>query len=181
MREVCVIDALTGPDGATLSGHQWELVTDRVMGGMSDGDFRFDDLAGEKCLHLRGHVSSDSNTGFVQALLDLERDGLPLDAGRFRGLRVRVRGDGQDYAIALRTTDCTQSWQSYRATIRPTAEWQTLELPFTSFRPYRLDMAFNRRKLTKLGLLAIGTQGAVDFAVSRVEFLGAAEQPLRSA
>ncbi|WGF89376.1 CIA30 family protein [Marinivivus vitaminiproducens] len=181
MREVCVIDALTGPEGDTLSGHHWQLVTDRLMGGESGGDLRFDDLDGETCLHLRGRVSTDSQGGFVQARLDLERDGVPLDAGRFRGLRVRVRGDGQEYVIALRTTDCTQAWQSYWTPIRPSAVWQSIELPFTLFRPYRLDMAFDRRRLTKLGLLAVGIDGEVDFALSRVEFLGAVDRPERLA
>ncbi len=64
-----------------------------------------------------------------------------LDASAYRGLRLTVRGNDQQYSLHLRTPDATRPWQSYRAHFTAAARWQTFDLPFAAFAPYRLDSA----------------------------------------
>lgn len=148
-------------------GTSWRLVTDGVMGGLSDGRLQPDTRAGRACLHLTGGVRLERNGGFVQAALDLAPDGT-LDASRYHGVELDVYGNGESYNLHLRTSDIRLPWQSYRASFDAGPQWQTLRLPFTAFRPYRIDIALDRSRLQRIGLVAIGRAFDADLCIGRV-------------
>jgi hypothetical protein len=161
-----VLDDFTNPGRASGTGTQWRCFTDRVMGGLSVGEARFETLAGRSALRLRGEVSLQNNGGFIQAALDLATGSRPVDVSAYRSLEIIVCGDGRDVGIHLRTADCRRPWESYRAQLATTAKWATVGLPFADFVPYRLDMPLDRTGLRRIGIVAIGEPGPVDIAVA---------------
>ncbi len=110
----------------------------------------------------------DNNGGFVQAALDLTPGSAALDASGYTGIRLVVRGNGEDYSVHLRTPDNVRPWMSYRAHFKTTPDWKTVELPFKDFAPHRIGVPLNIKRLRRLGLVAIGRAFSADLAVAEV-------------
>lgn len=162
-----LIDDFSRDDGRSLLGTPWRLVTDRVMGGLSDGRMRVGEQQGRRSLCLTGAVSLANNGGFVQVNLELSADGV-LDASQFTGVRLVARGNGEGYKVHLKTPDTRLPWQSYRAGFRAEADWREIHLPFAEFVPHRLDAPLDRRRLTRLGIVAIGQAMAAEVCLAEV-------------
>ena len=167
-RDAHTIDDVSSGDLVATNGARWRAVSDRVMGGVSRARLDVATYASVACLQLTGDVSLANNGGFIQAALELARDGVPLDASSFAGLRLRVAGNGAEYVAALRTPDCTRPWQSYRAAFVAAAEWRDVELPFAAFAPHRLTPTLDVTRLRRLGLLAIGREFHASLCVAGV-------------
>lgn len=149
--ELLLIDDRAGATPRT----GWTLVSDAVMGGVSQGTLRPDVVQGRTCLCLRGRISLDNNGGFLQMALDLAPAG-ELDASAWAGVLLDVHGNGEQYNLHLRTGDLTHPWQSYRASFSAGTEWRTLRIPFTGMLAHRTDAALDLRRLRRLGVVAIG-------------------------
>lgn len=168
--ESFLIDDFSNGPGASASGTQWRLFTDRVMGGVSDATSTLETIEGRRCLRLQGRVSLENNGGFVQVALPLSRGGRPFDAGRYKGIRIWVRGNGKTYHIHLRTGQARLPWQFFSAAFNAGAAWQAVELPFVRFKPENLTDKLDPRGLERIALVAIGEKMDADVAVSRLEF-----------
>lgn len=164
-----LIDDFSTPGLVSALGTEWRGVSDRVMGGVSEASVSRIDAGGRKGLHLRGDVRLENNGGFIQAALNLAKGSNTLDASDYRGIRLVVRGNGERYSLHLRTPDNVRPWQSYRAEFTAGAEWQTVDLPFASFTPYRLDAPLDVTQLRRIGLVAIGRAFTADLMVASVE------------
>lgn len=162
-----VIDDRSSGDTRSCLGTRWRFVSDTVMGGASGGRLALATVGGRACLRLTGRVSLENNGGFVQASLDLGVDAF-LDASAFAGVELDVYGKGETYNVHLRTADTHVVWQSYRAAFTTSSRWQTVQLPFTGFRPHRLDAPLDTRSLKRIGLVGIGREFDVDLSVARV-------------
>ena len=149
-------------------GTPWEAITDRVMGGVSRGHVARECLDGRPCLRLTGDVRLENNGGFVQAALDLDPGGDPVDLTGFAGIRLEVRGNEESYSLHLRTADVRRPWQSYRAHFVAGADWEVVVLPFADFVAHRIDAALDLSRVRRLGLVAIGRAFAADLAVARI-------------
>jgi len=149
------------------SGTTWRLISDAVMGGISDGQLTLDNVENRNCLRLRGDVRLENNGGFVQAALDVKDTGA-ADASAYQGLLLEVYGNDQDYNVHLRTNDVWLPWQSYRATFTAPVGWQTLRLPFAGFRGYRIGTALDLEHLERIGIVAIGRAFTADLCVARI-------------
>jgi hypothetical protein len=145
----------------------WEFVSDRVMGGVSEGAVRFETLDGHAAARLTGDVSLENDGGFVQMAFDLD-DGRAFDASGWAGVELLVRGNGETYELRLRTTALTRPWQSFRAAFEAKPEWQHVRLPFADFEAHRTDAAFDPAQMRRLGVLAIGRRFKADVAVAEV-------------
>jgi len=165
-----IIDMRDHGDLAASNGSRWELISDRVMGGVSDGRLTVETVAGRAAVRLRGTVCLENNGGFVQMALDLRSDGGPVDASTWQGLALEVMGNGETYGVHLRTLEVVRPWQSYRQTFQAGPVWRTVRLPFADFRPHRLEAPFDPRRLRRLGLVAIGRAFEADLAVADVRF-----------
>lgn len=154
-----------GPGLLAANGAVWRVVTDQVMGGLSDAGLAREMRAGHSALVLRGRVRLENDGGFVQMALDLDPDGGALDASGFRLLRLSVQGNGARYNVHLRTRDLTRVWQSYRAEFVAGPTWQVIDLPLNEFRPHRTDIPLDLRKLHRIGLVAIGAAMQADLAL----------------
>lgn len=164
------IDALDRAHPQATIGTRWELIADRVMGGVSSGAVSRETLSGRPALRMRGDVSLGNNGGFVQVALDLAPDGSAVDAGGWTGIEIDVLGNGERYNLHLRTADVVRPWQSYRATFTATPEWRTARLPFVDFEPHRLDAPFDPTRLRRLGVVAIGRAFHADVAIGGLRF-----------
>ncbi len=163
------IDSFTDPSGSSALGTSWRLVTDGVMGGVSGGRMQRATLDGEAALCLEGTVRLEHNGGFVQMNLELAPNTV-LDASDYAGLWLRVRGNGEQYGIHLKTPATQRPWQSYRAVITPDASWTNLCLPFAQFHPHRLDTPLDPAALQRLGIVAIGRAFKASICLAGIGF-----------
>jgi len=161
-----LLDDFSRPDGRSALGTAWRAFTDQVMGGVSTQSVGRETVEGERALRLRGEVRLDNNGGFVQVALDL---GGPRDASAFKGLRLRVRGNGERYAVHLRNRDTRLPWQYYEAAFTAKPRWSEVELPFDGFAPQALRTPLDRRALLSVGIVASKRAFQADVALSRLE------------
>lgn len=165
-----IIDDLSQPPPGASNGAAWELVADRVMGGMSNGTMRREVIRGRNSIHLQGDVSLENNGGFLQIALDLAPDGSAVDASNWAGIEIDVVGNNESYNLHLRTADVTRPWQSYRQSFVAEPAWQTVRLPFAAFEAHRIDAPLDLSTLRRIGIVAIGRDFHVDIAISGVRF-----------
>ncbi len=165
-----LIDDFTSQGLVSKLGTQWRGVSDQVMGGISVASVGREIVEGRSCLRLSGDVRLENNGGFIQAALDLTSVGDTFDASGFTGIRLVARGNNEQYSVHLRTPDNVQPWQSYRAQFMAKPDWATIDLPFATFLPYRLDAPLDIIRLRRIGLVAIGRAFRADLAVCRIEF-----------
>lgn len=165
-----LIDDFSAKDFISKLGTQWRAVSDQVMGGISEASIAHDIIDGRLCLRLTGDVHLENDNGFIQAALDLAPSGDTLDASDYTGVRLVVRGNGEKYSVHLRTPDNVRPWQSYRTHFTAGANWETVDLPFEAFTPYRLEAPLDITRLRRIGLVAIGRAFHADFAVSELGF-----------
>ncbi|MGC2823456.1 MAG: CIA30 family protein [Pseudolabrys sp.] len=149
--KLAVIDDLSREPRLSTIGTRWQLFTDQVMGGVSNGSMMREVVAGRPAIRMRGDVSLENKGGFVQIAIDLMPEGKAKDASNWAGVELDVFGNGEEYNIHLRSDDLTQPWQSYRQSFRAGPQWQTVQFRFQDFTPYRTDIALDVRRLRPQG------------------------------
>lgn len=157
-------------DDLSALGTEWSLVTDRVMGGVTEGRLSREDVEGRTARRITGDVRLDNDGGFLQMALDLAPEDGAFDASAYEGIVATVRGNGEDYDLRLRTHDTDHSWQSWRHGFHAGPEWGEVRLPFSAFEAHRIDKPLDLHRLRRLGLVAIGRAFHADLAVSRLAF-----------
>lgn len=167
------IDDLSREPPVATIGSVWQLVTDQVMGGISKGVMGREMVAGRAAIRVRGDVSLENNGGFIQAVLDLSPTAHVVDASGWDGIAIDVFGNGEDYGVHLRTDYLARPWQSYRQNFTASAEWRTVVLRLSAFAPYRTDTPLDKRRLRRIGLVAIGRDFRCDFAIGGLRYIGA--------
>lgn len=160
-----IIDALDQVHPRATNGAQWELIADRVMGGVSAGAMTRETVSGRPALRMQGDVSLANNGGFVQIALDLAPRGATVDVRAWNGIEIDVIGNGERYNLHLRTADVVRPWQSYRAEFLADTRWRTERLPFDGFVPHRIDAPLDLARLRRLGIVAIGRAFTADVAI----------------
>lgn len=163
-----IIDDRTSGNLSSNLGTQWRMVTDQVMGGVSNGELTLDNYKGKNCLRIRGDVSTENNGGFVQMALDLTNNGA-FDASSYAGVEIIVSGNNEHYNFHFRTTELWLPWQSYRYSFKAISDWQTIYIPFKDFKAYRTTTKFHRDKLKRIGLVAIGRNFKADLCVASIK------------
>ena len=165
--DTLIIDDRSSGSRVATSGGEWRLITDRVMGGISEGQLSADVAGSQGCLRLQGNVTLENNGGFVQAALDLTKDVLGA-VHEYAGLALLVQGNSEQYNVHLRTSDNSLPWQSYRASFTATPEWKRIYIPFSAFEPYRTEKALDIRRLRRIGIVAIGREFWADLCIGEV-------------
>ncbi|MEM8953816.1 MAG: CIA30 family protein [Verrucomicrobiota bacterium] len=129
----------------------WPAVNDGVMGGISAGD----STIANNALLFKGSLSLENNGGFSSV-----REAVNLDLVAYKGIRLRVKGDGRSYQLRLQTDsrfrDQPVSYSGSFDTKRN--EWVEVDVPFSSlqqsFRGRNLsDFPFDPAKIELIGLL----------------------------
>ena len=145
----------------------WEAVSDRVMGGVSEGTLALTDLDGRLALRLTGRVSLENDGGFLQMARDMD------PAPRAAGIALTLRGCGQGYNLHLRTRDLDRPWQSFRAPLPTDGTWQEHRIRWADLAPHRTEARFDPATLCRLGLVAIGQEMEADLALHRLGLIDA--------
>jgi monofunctional biosynthetic peptidoglycan transglycosylase len=110
------------------SPDRWMIVNDGVMGGLSRSRIS---LTEKNTAVFEGEVSLKNNGGF--ASVRSRPEAMPT-AGTSR-LAVRVRGDGREYQLRIRT-DNTFDGVAYRWNFKTRADdWMTIEASYRDFVP----------------------------------------------
>lgn len=137
-------------DGAET---RWRYISDRVMGGISDGRADIGNEGGISYAQLRGTVSTANNGGFIQIRQDLQTR-LPSGA---TGVALRVRGNGAMYYVHLRPDAVQRPWQFHQAGFTTSADWQVITLPWSAFEPQGgLAGGFAPEDIRSIGIVAYG-------------------------
>ncbi len=144
---------------------KWELVTDRVMGGVSSGRIEQTVIMGRPANRMTGRVSLDNNGGFIQIATDL-----PPPPSEATGIALHLIGNAETYNVHLRTSDLARPWQSYRQAFTAPAEWTLCHFDFANFETHRTDKPLQPKNIRRIGIVAIGRVFDADAAVSSVNY-----------
>ena len=164
-----IIDDRSNKDMTSNLGTKWQLVTDGVMGGLSQGQLTLDNYKGRNCLRMRGTVTTENNGGFVQIALSLSEQG-DFDASAYTGVEIEVAGNNELYNIHFRTGDLWFPWQSYRSSFTAAGDWQTYRIPFSELEKYKTFHKFSQDDIKRIGLVAIGREFQADLCLADIRF-----------
>lgn len=145
-----------------VSQLRWQFFTDGVMGGVSEGQA----FLTEDGLRLTGTVSTANNGGFIQVRAGVE----PSAFSGATGVTARVRGDGQQYFIHIRTAQTRLPWQYYQAAFTAERDWTSITLPFDQFTAEGrwLPDRINPEDIRTIALVAYGRDHAADVWLSQI-------------
>lgn len=131
----------------------WGAVDDVVMGGVSESTLQFNNGVAL----FSGVVSTANSGGFVSART---RNFSPfLDLSAYKGIELRVKGDGQRYKFFLRSTSGWDSLAYAYSFDTPRNRWTNVRIPFEKLIPvFRAktvpDAApFNSAEVTSMQLM----------------------------
>lgn len=163
------LDRLETPGTSTL-GNDWSAFTDGVMGGVSEMAVAVTRLDDEPCYRMSGTVRTANNGGFIQIALPLSRWG--FDATGYAGVRLRVRGNGERYAVHLRTTKNRVPWDYFTQDFEAGPSWTDIDLPFSDFATPRGRRSLTPDSLTRIALVGIGRDFEADVALAAIGLYG---------
>lgn len=177
-----VIDDLSEIFPFTSSGTCWAGVTDRVMGGKSNGSLTREDVDGKPAIVLKGKVSLKNNGGFVQMATNLALNpsvSQIVDASEYDGIELDVYydvfdSDEESFNVHLKNDACSRKFSSYRASFGlQCRQWTTVRLPWSVFvgkGPGAVDVPFDASNLRRIGIVAIGKEMEVTIAMAGARF-----------
>jgi hypothetical protein len=165
-----VIDDFSDPNRISNLGTKWSLVTDRVMGGVSDAEYLFGSDECFKYITMKGNVSLENNGGFVQVSLPLAEDSKTVDATAYSGVRFWVKGNGQQYYVHLKNDKTKLHWQYYSAEFVASDNWKQIEIPFGKFMPQALDAKIDVKSLSRISIVGAKKAYEVDVYIGPIEF-----------
>ena len=146
----------------------WTYLTDTVMGGVSTGTARVENLDRGKTIHLKGSVSTENNGGFIQVRANVG-EGAAED---LEGVRLLVKGNEDLYYIHLRVAGSFVPWHYYQQEFYAPNQWIEIKLPFSKFeRSSRmLRKALDSANVKTLGVVAYGKNYEAEIWIAKVEF-----------
>lgn len=153
--------------------NRWYAVNDTVMGGVSAGGCRVTD---DGTLEFSGSVSLENNGGFASVRVGTE----PLDLSGCDELVMRVRGDGQRYALSVQT-DYRIMAGAYYFDFQPAAgQWEEVRVPLRALqarsfgRPLTRAPILNSRDIQALGFMISDKQaGPFRLEIDWIKAVGA--------
>jgi hypothetical protein len=160
-----IIDNLT-PE----KNQEWIFFTDRVMGGISSGKLEIGSEGGSKFYRMTGDVSTANNGGFIQFQADLSK--ISNIEEIFNGIKIKVRGNNENYQIFIRTNRTILPWQYYSSEFYASNQWAEIKLPFSSFKRSNFYQPKNidNTDIKTLGIVAYGKDYTADLNVGLIEF-----------
>ena len=153
------------------SSNYWQYISDRTMGGISDGEAILEQEGEMFFARLKGNVSTKNNGGFIQLRSRFSFTNFETDKKRIKGVRLNVRGNGETYHVFIRTNE-TQSYRDYySASFQSNSNWEVIDLPFDKFK-HRVsnNLDLEGKKIRTLGIVAYGRDFIADISVSKIIF-----------
>ena len=147
---------------------QWSYLADTVMGGVSEGSAKFRNSGSDKIIRLTGEVSTANNGGFIQV-----RASVPWELAKGKtGIRLKVKGNGDQYYLHIRNTNTRLPWHYYQQGFETTNTWEEVKLPFESFikSSSLLRTSIKQSTIKTIGIVAYGKNHTADISVMSLEF-----------
>ena len=146
---------------------RWQFFTDQVMGGVSEGTASILSDNNGPYIRLEGSVSTANNGGFIQIRRDYSNG--PKDS---KGLLLRVKGNGENYYIHLRTGGTVLPWQYYQISFPTSKKWDEIKLPFSEFERSSswISKKISGDKIKTIGIVAYGKNHNAVLDVSHLSF-----------
>ena len=153
------------------SGKYWQYVSDRVMGGVSDGQVTIEQDGEMYYARLTGNVSTANNGGFIQLRSGVSFANAEKDGKNLKGVRLNVRGNGETYDIHIITNDRAYYGDYYSATFKADSDWKMIDLPFNKFERQRYNtLKLDAQNIRSFSITAYGRDFTSDVSVSTIEF-----------
>ena len=154
------------------SGKYWQYVSDRVMGGVSDGKVSLEQDGEMYYARLTGNVSTKNNGGFIQLRAVVSFENSDKDGKNLQGVRLNVRGNSETYYIHIRTNDTWYPSDYYSATFKADSDWKMIDLPFDNFKRQRgsNEKTLDANNITSFAIVAYGRDFISDVSASSIEF-----------
>jgi hypothetical protein len=149
----------------------WKYISDRTMGGVSDGQIALEQDEEMLFARLTGNVSTKNNGGFIQLRSIFSFANFEKDGKKLKGVRLNVRGNDETYHIFIRTNK-TQSYRDYySASFVANSNWEMIELPFSEFK-HKLsnNLTLDVKNIRTFGIVAYGRDFISDVSVSKIIF-----------
>ena len=135
----------------------WRMVSDQVMGGLSQGEVVRKNEQDSLCDCLQGTVSLANNGGFIQMQLNMkELAMLSKPLAECEGVFIELMGEPHLYNLHFKSSQLLMPWQSFRKQVAVTEQWQRFYIPFSEFESHRTFAKFKPAKATKFAVVAIG-------------------------
>ena len=149
----------------------WSYISDRTMGGISDGKAFLEQEEDFFFARLTGNVSTKNNGGFIQLRSRFSFADFEKGNEKFKGVRINVRGNGETYYIFIRTKK-TQSYRDfYLAPFEANSKWEMIDIPFYKFKHrFSKDLTLEDKNISSFGIVAYGRDFISDVSVSRIIF-----------
>jgi len=141
-----LIDDFEKPDGRSNLG---TLPINNTDVGHDHSHILYTRIARSGTNHAMSLIArmSEKDQPFARFLIPLSRGGFePVDASRFHGISIQVRGDGQYSGVLLSRTS------AFRATFTASDHWRTVKIPFTAFQAEKGQAQWTGRDLTLAGV-----------------------------
>ncbi|MBT4910104.1 MAG: hypothetical protein HOK79_06405 [Cryomorphaceae bacterium] len=164
------VESLSYPFNAD-SGRYWQFTSDRVMGGVSDGQVTLEKDGEVYYARLTGNVSTANNGGFIQLRSGISFANSEKGGKNLQGVRLNVRGNGETYEIHIITNDRAYYGDYYSATFKADSDWKMIDLPFNKFERKRYNtLKLDAKNIRSLSITAYGRDFTSDVSVSTIEF-----------
>lgn len=140
-------------DFANTSPANWQIVDDNVMGGISRSSL---EMNRDGFAIFSGIVSLRNNGGFASVRAQAQN---PANLSDFKGMSVRILGDGKVYCLRVRTVvNGRVTPYSFEARFATTpGEWETHTFPYSEFKAvFRGSDVRGNPKLTAESVIELG-------------------------
>ena len=148
------------------SSKKWEFVSDKVMGGISEGKFEILKDKKNNFLRLSGSVSTENNGGFIQI-----KSNFDIDEDNFNGIRIKARGLPSEYFIHIRTSFLLLPWQYYSGKFVVSEVWEDHEILFEDFEKsnFYQPSLFSSSDIKSIGFVAFGKNFEAQLDILKAE------------
>tara|TARA_B100001093_G_C26796515_1_gene1001351 strand:+ start:36 stop:599 length:564 start_codon:yes stop_codon:yes gene_type:complete len=151
------------------SEKKWSLITDKVMGGISEGKVKRDKISGKDCYRLQGNVSTKNNGGFIQIRTLFEPS---IELNKFKGIYAQVLGNNKRYFFHIRTKYTLAPWQFYSYSFEAQNKWTEIKIPFSDFKKsnFYQPKKLRNQKIKSIGLVAGFENYKADICLGEIGF-----------
>ena len=148
----------------------WQYISDRTMGGISNGQAVLEQDENSFFARLTGNVSTKNNGGFIQLRSTLSFTNINEDEKVIKGVRLNARGNGETYHIFIRTNETRSYSDFYSATFIAKSKWEIIDLPFTKFKRTFSKTTLEGKDIKTFAIVAYGRDFFSDVSVSNIIF-----------
>lgn len=171
IKKICTILLIFSTNGAAMviddlndNRAKWSAISDNVMGGISEVKFYELNNGSENFYRLEGLVSTKNNGGFIQSRTEVN-----FKSNEFSGVRIKIRGNGNEYYVNLRTPR-TRPWNYFSAKFFASENWEVIELPLSSFKYSRnSNIRLDSSRIKSLAIVAYGKDFEAQLDIASVE------------